>query len=497
MTVCVTGMHRSGTSMVMSLLHGLGLHVGSQADLMPATASNPDGHWENVHLVDLADALLGALGGGWDCPPAGVDRSMVAGLGALRHRAIRLKEEVGTRQPWGWKDPRASLLLPFWFDVFPDLRVVVCLRNPLDVARSLHQRGHSSYALGLALWQTYNEQILAATRPEQRLVTHFAAFFERPARELDRLCSFAGLEPGPDTLGEASTRIIAGHRHYASLLAELPPAGVSPAVVDLYRALCDEAGWQEERTEPEAPPAQVPRPLDVTLLQLAGARRRITALAGVIADSERAAAEAAHDLAEQRSVEGAAAAERLAGQIRDLAPLMEDHRQRLDRVEGQVAALRGAIDRLAQIADAQVREGEYQRNVRTIAHIVERVVPPHSTIAVVSKGDVDLLAFSGRRGVHFPRDSDGRHAPQHPGDSAVALALLDDAIGQGAEYLLFPYTARWWLDHYTELAAQLRSVHTLVWEDEMCVIFAISPDRGPEALDARRRSRVAEERSLP
>jgi hypothetical protein len=33
----VTGMHRSGTSMVMSLLHGLGLHVGNQADLMSKT----------------------------------------------------------------------------------------------------------------------------------------------------------------------------------------------------------------------------------------------------------------------------------------------------------------------------------------------------------------------------------------------------------------------------------------------------------------------------
>jgi hypothetical protein len=37
MIVCVTGMHRSGTSMVMSRLHGLGLHVGNHADLMSKT----------------------------------------------------------------------------------------------------------------------------------------------------------------------------------------------------------------------------------------------------------------------------------------------------------------------------------------------------------------------------------------------------------------------------------------------------------------------------
>jgi hypothetical protein len=483
MTVCVTGMHRSGTSMVMSLLHGLGLHVGSHADLMPATLSNPDGHWENVHFVDLADTLLGALGGGWDCPPAGANPAAVERLRHLRRHALRLQRDVGTRRPWGWKDPRSSLLLPFWFDAFPDLGVVVCLRNPLDVAHSLHQRGHSSYALGLSLWQAYNEQILAATRPEQRLVAHYEAFFERPLQEMDRLCDFVGLKPPAETMRAVAARINARYRHHASTVDDLQSAGSSPAVTELYGRLCDEAGWQAGPPA-DAAPARPARPLDAALLNLADARRQIVALTGVIAEGDRSAAGAAQALADERAMESAAAGERLSAQVGELASLIHDDRRRLKDIEVQVAALQGAIDRLTEMAEAQLREQAYQRNIRTIAHIVERTVPPHSTIAVVSKGDDDLLAFAGRRGMHFPLDADGRHAARHPHDSDDALAYLDDAIRRGAEYLLFPYTARWWLDHYTDLAARLRSGHALVWEDEMCVIFAMSPGGG-EVSDPR------------
>ena len=44
MSVCITGMHRSGTSMVAKLLHESGVYLGSDIDLMPADAHNADGY---------------------------------------------------------------------------------------------------------------------------------------------------------------------------------------------------------------------------------------------------------------------------------------------------------------------------------------------------------------------------------------------------------------------------------------------------------------------
>jgi hypothetical protein len=50
MIVWVTGMHRSGTSMVMSLLHGLGLHLGNQRNIKWTLAAA--GRGESRRLID-------------------------------------------------------------------------------------------------------------------------------------------------------------------------------------------------------------------------------------------------------------------------------------------------------------------------------------------------------------------------------------------------------------------------------------------------------------
>ncbi len=53
-----------------------------------------------------------------------------------------------------------------------------------------------------------------------------------------------------------------------------------------------------------------------------------------------------------------------------------------------------------------------------------QVVPPGATVAVVSRGDDQLLSLDGRRGWHFPRADDGTYAGYYPatGTEAVAFA---------------------------------------------------------------------------
>ena len=45
--IVVTGMHRSGTSMVAHVLSGLGVYLGPQAELCAPAEDNSDGFWEN------------------------------------------------------------------------------------------------------------------------------------------------------------------------------------------------------------------------------------------------------------------------------------------------------------------------------------------------------------------------------------------------------------------------------------------------------------------
>ena len=229
-------MHRSGTSMLTRALHDAGLHLIGQSaeELISAAEDNPEGFWENKAIVACNDQLLEATGGSWDRPPAlppqGADDPRVAGVLPAAEAALAGLREHGQ---WGFKDPRLCLTAPFWLDLQPDLRFVICLRHPLEVALSLKRRNRNSYSLGLALWERYYATVLAAVPPERRLVSHYDSFFAAPEEELARVCEFAQLRP-------MLARVRRDLRHH-TIDVSLSDAGVSPSLQALYATLCREA----------------------------------------------------------------------------------------------------------------------------------------------------------------------------------------------------------------------------------------------------------------
>jgi len=248
MPVCITGMHRSGTSMITRLLHRCGLYLGDEGDLLGAAPDNPEGYWENVHFKELNERILDALGGGWDLPPVvseGWERQPE--LASLRNEAARLVHGFREIDWWGWKDPRTSLTIPFWKSFFPDLKVVICLRNPLEVVYSLQKRGYSSRAFGFNLWLTYNQRLLADTRPEQRIVTHYEAYCVDPRAELCRVLDWLEWSVADETIDEACATLSASLRHNRVTALELLAADAPEEVVTLYFLMCADAGPVCER----------------------------------------------------------------------------------------------------------------------------------------------------------------------------------------------------------------------------------------------------------
>jgi hypothetical protein len=244
MPVAVVGMHRSGTSMVSALLHHAGFYLGPEDELMPATPDNQDGYWENLRFFELNEEILGALGGGWDEPPAPLVVNDPA-LAAMRVKAETLSADFEPHRPWAWKDPRTTLLLPFWLELFPGLRVVGCVRNPLEVALSLHRRNFFSYEHGLSLWLDYNQRLLEAVPPEQLLLTHYEAYFAYPAAELRRVLAHCGVETPDWKVEQACAAVRRGLHHNRFGVADLLAAEVSAEVSELYARLCRESSWSE------------------------------------------------------------------------------------------------------------------------------------------------------------------------------------------------------------------------------------------------------------
>lgn len=126
---------------------------------------------------------------------------------------------------------------------------------------------------------------------------------------------------------------------------------------------------------------------------------------------------------------------------------------------------------------------DYERMIGRIREAVRTSVPPGADVLVVSKGDPELVELPGARARHFPQDARGEWAGYHPASSSDALVHLEDLRRRGAEYLLLPRTAYWWLSHYGELARHLeRHCERIPASGDACRIFAL----GERSADPRR-----------
>ncbi len=235
--VCITGMHRTGTSVVAGLLQRHGLWLGDEADIMPADPYNPAGYFENNRLVELNDAILAAFGGTWSAPP-----ELTAGWTEdprLDHIYIDARtrgDRLDARAPWGFKDPRTAVTLPFWRAAWGDMAVIVTLRNPLETARSLQRRDGMPLDEGMRLWAAHYRSLLDNTTRESRIVIEYETLCADPVGSAQALLSrLPWLRTVDPELAVQSVRVPL--RHHRVTPAELAGGNASPDVVALYASL--------------------------------------------------------------------------------------------------------------------------------------------------------------------------------------------------------------------------------------------------------------------
>lgn len=174
----ITGMHRSGTSLVASLFERAGIHLG--AHLAAPGADNPFGYFEDIEFVNFHEDALHARSQNILVP-----RDFVLTPNAAEEqRARELIAARASHELWGWKDPRTSLLLEFWNALVPDARFLFVYRHPFDVILSLARRDEVigfDFFNALDAWCAYNEPILrfARTHPDTALLCNTYALLEQ------------------------------------------------------------------------------------------------------------------------------------------------------------------------------------------------------------------------------------------------------------------------------------------------------------------------------
>ena len=267
--VIIIGMSRSGTSMLTRMLESLGLFCGKKLT----------NNHEALFFREINDWLLAQCGGGLENP--GVIKHLLSDQEARKlfsefitftmktHRVISylglgkflsIRTPANLQIPWGWKDPRNTFTLPFWLDIFPEAKVIHIYRHPMDIINSLSTRRkkgllrlsekHRSWRAvywhylmqkfipskrvfvdlrganpeeGLRMWEEYMKEARSHVKSlgARAIEIKYEDFLDEPARMLEELSEFSGLELNKDLINELTQNVNKGRAYSYKDVPEL------------------------------------------------------------------------------------------------------------------------------------------------------------------------------------------------------------------------------------------------------------------------------------
>jgi hypothetical protein len=229
--VLIVGAHRSGTTATARALELLGLQIGQHLD----------SHREPYGLQRLHEDYLRRVGAAWYEPGPFLD--LIKTSDGRRDCVEYLRQNVrenfgeifgyrknlkglwlGARRkrgaPWGWKEPRTTLFLPAWVEIFPDARVVHITRDPRAAAASIQRRELKFQAAGdapsgkidnlddcLSLVRAYVEAGERLADSANYRAVRFEEIQAAPGKVLAELGRFAGLDFMSAQLADAAATI--------------------------------------------------------------------------------------------------------------------------------------------------------------------------------------------------------------------------------------------------------------------------------------------------
>ena len=196
--VLVLGMHRSGTSLCSHILSALGVDLSDDIDVNP---SNAGGHWERREIVEFHDRILGlfnrdylgrfhdfALPVAWWADPR---------VAQIRREIVAFLEQRMGDGYFGFKDPRTVRLMPVWHQILNELkltpRIVLCLRNPAQIARSLNARERLDREIGEYRWLVHMIDFYRYTSNFDVSTVEYEGWFTDPAANIEKLRKFLDL----------------------------------------------------------------------------------------------------------------------------------------------------------------------------------------------------------------------------------------------------------------------------------------------------------------
>ena len=218
--ILVVGMHRSGTSLLGSILKALGVEL--PGPLIPGDEHNPAGYFERSDITALQEELLIDLQRWWPSEqgalplPQGWLATPRAQRAAFHLKHLLKADQQQQNGPWAIKDPRSSLLLPLWRQVAAELdqplRLLLAFRDPAEVVTSLVNRDAGATGMTVAraqaLWVRHQQQLLVDAGDLPLHVVSYSRWFDASETQIQALQRFCHPNKSDPTALKTALRCI-------------------------------------------------------------------------------------------------------------------------------------------------------------------------------------------------------------------------------------------------------------------------------------------------
>jgi len=236
-------MHRSGTSLLARLCHEAGGDLGDPASFYPGDKWNPRGYYEQRAIQDVNIALVN---GAW----GRLSYFRLPRSSTIIRRAAKFTGTIKAldREYRGKivKENRFCITLPAWLEYGATLEgLLICLRHPYGVAKSLRRRNKIPLRLGYSLWAEHYRRLDRYTAGTDSWYVLYEDLVdgERGPPELAGALGFLGIDIAPERL-----RQIHGANVDLTRTGEKrPPVSMPDATVALWEDLLDRHREQSDR----------------------------------------------------------------------------------------------------------------------------------------------------------------------------------------------------------------------------------------------------------
>ena len=188
--------------------------------MLGAEPANPIGHFENLKVLNYNEGLLHRAGTNWTNPRPLKEKKFFEDNRAQIEAEINtlLSELINSEQVTALKEPRIAILLDLWKPALTkqldELKIVMTIRHPTEVAMSLNRRTRLNTIIGHQLWGQAMLNVLRFARELPNFFLFYEELVENSIGVTADLAKFLnGNVPSKDFVNPAPAYVRPDFRH--------------------------------------------------------------------------------------------------------------------------------------------------------------------------------------------------------------------------------------------------------------------------------------------